>query len=103
MVRKGDVLIEADLEVIKAAGYPATTMVILTNPEDFSTVEKAEPGETDGDSPVMKLEKTGIGELAMTALTADLKRLTEAAEEKGGGKRSLPPEDPSYAACWMAE
>ena len=57
MVRKGDVLIEADLEVIKAAGYPATTMVILTNPEDFSTVEKAEPGETDGDSPVMKLEK----------------------------------------------
>ena len=57
MVRKGDVLIEADLEVIKATGYPATTMVILTNPEDFSTVEKAEPGETDGDSPVMKLEK----------------------------------------------
>ena len=57
MVRKGDVLIEADLEVIKAAGYPATTMVILTNPEDFSAVEKAEPGETDGDSPVMKLEK----------------------------------------------
>ena len=57
MVHKGDVLIEADLEVIKAAGYPATTMVILTNPEDFSTVEKTEPGETDGESPVMKLEK----------------------------------------------
>lgn len=57
MVHKGDVLIEADLEVIKAAGYPATTMVILTNPEDFSAVEKAEPGEIDGDSPVMKLEK----------------------------------------------
>ena len=57
MVHKGDVLIEADLEIIKAAGYPATTMVILTNPEDFSTVEKAEPGETDGESPVMKLEK----------------------------------------------
>ncbi len=57
MVHKGDVLIEADLEIIKAAGYPATTMMILTNPEDFSTVEKAEPGETDGESPVMKLEK----------------------------------------------
>ena len=57
MVHKGDVLIEADLEIIKAAGYPATTMVILTNPEDFSTVEKTEPGETDGESPVMKLEK----------------------------------------------
>ena len=57
MVHKGDVLIEADLEIIKDAGYPATTMVILTNPEDFSTVEKTEPGETDGESPVMKLEK----------------------------------------------
>ena len=57
MVHKGDVLIEADLEIIKAARYPATTMVILTNPEDFSTVEKTEPGETDGESPVMKLEK----------------------------------------------
>ena len=57
MVHKGDVLIEADLEIIKAAGYPTTTMVILTNPEDFSTVEKTEPGETDGESPVMKLEK----------------------------------------------
>ena len=57
MVHKRDALIEADLEIIKAAGYPATTMVILTNPEDFSTVEKTEPGETDGESPVMKLEK----------------------------------------------
>ena len=56
-VRAGDVLIEADLEVIKAAGYPAATMVILTNPEDFSAVEKAEPGEVREDSPVMKLEK----------------------------------------------
>ena len=56
-VHAGDLLIEADLEVIKAAGYPAATMVILTNPEDFSAVEKAEPGEVREDSPVMKLEK----------------------------------------------
>ena len=56
-VHAGDILIEADLEVIKAAGYPAATMVILTNPEDFSAVEKAEPGEVREDSPVMKLEK----------------------------------------------
>ena len=56
-VHAGDLLIEADLEVIKAAGYPAATMVILTNPEDFSAVEKAEPGEVREDSPMMKLEK----------------------------------------------
>lgn len=38
-VRKGDVLIEADLDAIKAAGHPATTMMILTNADDFSKVE----------------------------------------------------------------
>lgn len=57
VVHKGDVLIEADLDVIKAAGYPASTMIILTNPEDFTQVEKAEPGEANGEKPVMKLEK----------------------------------------------
>lgn len=38
-VRKGDVLIEADLDAIKAAGHPATTMMILTNADDFSKIE----------------------------------------------------------------
>ena len=39
-VRRGDVLIEADLETIKAAGYPATTMVILTNADQYSEIRK---------------------------------------------------------------
>ena len=56
-VRAGDVLIEADLEEIRAAGYPATTMVILTNADQFSKTEKAEPGSVSQGSPVMKLEK----------------------------------------------
>ena len=43
-VHAGDLLIEADLEDIKVAGYPAA-------------VEKAEPGEAGENSPVMKLEK----------------------------------------------
>ena len=43
-VRKGDVLIEADLDAIKAAGHPATTMMILTNADDFSKVEKTAAG-----------------------------------------------------------
>ena len=43
-VHAGDVLIEADLDTIKEAGYPATTMFILTNADDFGKVEKAEPG-----------------------------------------------------------
>lgn len=43
-VKAGDVLIEADLDTIRAAGYPATTMFILTNPDQFGNVEKVEIG-----------------------------------------------------------
>lgn len=56
-IRKGDVLIEADLDAIRSAGYPATTMVILTNADQFARAEKAEPGEVKEGSPIMKLVK----------------------------------------------
>ena len=56
-VKAGDVLIEADLDTIRAAGYPATTMFILTNPDQFGNVEKAGPGDVSEGSPIMKLEK----------------------------------------------
>ena len=56
-VRRGDVLIEADLETIKAAGYPATTMVILTNADQYSEIRKAEPGEASVENAIMILKK----------------------------------------------
>ena len=56
-VKAGDVLIEADLDTIRAAGYPATTMVILTNADDFAEVTKAEPGKVSTDKTIMKLKK----------------------------------------------
>ena len=56
-VRRGDVLIEADLETIKAAGYPATTMVILTNADQYSEIRKAEPGEASVENAIMTLKK----------------------------------------------
>ena len=56
-VYAGDVLIEADIEAIKAAGHPATTMMILTNADDFSKVEKAEPGDVTTADQVMQLTK----------------------------------------------
>lgn len=56
-VKAGDVLIEADLDTIRAAGYPATTMVILTNVDDFAEVTKAEPGKVRTDKTIMKLKK----------------------------------------------
>lgn len=56
-VHAGDVLIEVDLDTIKAAGYPATTMFILTNADQFGRVEKAEPGEISAGSRIMEIEK----------------------------------------------
>ncbi len=56
-VHAGDVLIEADLDTIRAAGYPATTMVILTNADDFAEVTKAEPGPAAIDQTIMNLKK----------------------------------------------
>ena len=50
-------LIEADLDTIKAAGYPATTMVILTNADQYSEVVKTEPGAAGTDTAIMKLKK----------------------------------------------
>lgn len=56
-VHAGDVLIEADLDTIRNAGYPATTMVILTNADQYSEVTKAEPGAAGTDQTIMKLKK----------------------------------------------
>ena len=42
-VHAGDILVEADLEEIKNAGYQTTTMMILTNTDEFGNVTKAEP------------------------------------------------------------
>ena len=56
-IHAGDVLIEADLDTIRSEGYPATTMVILTNAEQYSEVIKTEPGSVDTDTEIMKLKK----------------------------------------------
>ena len=56
-VHKGDVLIEADLDEIRTAGHPATTMMILTNADDFSKVEKTAVGTVTTADLAMKIEK----------------------------------------------
>ena len=56
-VHAGDVLIEADLNAIKEAGHPATTMMIITNTDLYDSVECAAPGTVTGKSSVMKLTK----------------------------------------------
>ena len=56
-VHAGDILIEADLEEIKNAGYQTTTMMSLTNTDEFGNVTKAEPAEVKTTSKVMTLIK----------------------------------------------
>ena len=56
-VHAGDALIEADLDTIRKAGYPATTMFILTNADQYSEVSKAEPEKVNTDQTIMKLRK----------------------------------------------
>lgn len=56
-VKAGDLLIEADLNTIKEAGYPATTMFILTNADQFGKVEKAEPGQVKAGGKLMEIAK----------------------------------------------
>ena len=51
-VHAGDILVEADLEEIKNAGYQTTTMMILTNTDEFGNVTKAEPAEVKTTSKV---------------------------------------------------
>ena len=56
-VHAGDILVEANLEEIKNAGYQTTTMMILTNTDEFGNVTKAEPAEVKTTSKVMILTK----------------------------------------------
>jgi PTS system beta-glucosides-specific IIC component len=44
-VKKGDLLLEVDLDAVKAAGKPTVTPVIITNSDDFADVIPAEPGD----------------------------------------------------------
>ena len=56
-VKAGDVLVEADLDQIRKEGYETTTMVILTNTDEFAKVEKAGEGAVTFADEMMSLKK----------------------------------------------
>ena len=56
-VKAGDVLVEADLDAIREAGYDTATMMILTNADDYDSAKKAGSGQVDASSVVMKIKK----------------------------------------------
>ena len=55
-VKKGDLLLTIDLDKIKAAGHPATIMVIVTNSDDLTSVEASASGKLKPGDPLMRLQ-----------------------------------------------
>ncbi len=56
-VKKGDLLLTMDLKKVKAAGHPATIMVIVTNSDDLESVEAAASEKLMPGDPLMRLNK----------------------------------------------
>ena len=56
-VKKGDLLMEADIEKIKEAGYDVITPVIVCNPDDFSEIQMAESGDVAQGDAISDLKK----------------------------------------------
>lgn len=57
-VSRGELLLEADLEQIKAAGYDTVTSIVICNTDDFAEVEMAEAGDVAAGDTVLTLRKS---------------------------------------------
>ena len=55
-VKKGDLLLEFDINEIKKAGYPVTTPVVITNTPNYKVVKEVKFGRTKLKQPVLELE-----------------------------------------------
>lgn len=55
-VQAGQKLMTFDLEKIRAAGYPSTVAVLLTNSDDYSAFRVLKTGETDVMEKIMTAE-----------------------------------------------
>ena len=56
-IKKGDLLLEADLEQIKAAGYDTITPVIVCNTEELAEIAMAEVQAVEAGDVVLNLKK----------------------------------------------
>ena len=56
-VKKGQLLLEADLEAIKAAGLPTITPVLVCNTDDFPTFKTHTGKDVSNDDAVIELGK----------------------------------------------
>ena len=56
-VKKGDLLLEADLEQIRAAGYDVITPVVICNSDGFAQIEAEAPKDVKPGDDILKLQK----------------------------------------------
>ncbi|MDA5458276.1 PTS cellobiose/arbutin/salicin transporter subunit IIBC [Weissella confusa] len=64
-------LLQADLDAIKAAGLPTTTVVVITNTDEFKDVTPVEPGNVSFKDHVMEVFHHEKEDDAQTAVAAD--------------------------------
>lgn len=55
-IKKGDILIEFDIEKIKKAGYDVTTPVIVSNTDQYANVEKIAVGDVKTNSNIIAVQ-----------------------------------------------
>nr|WP_217934180.1 PTS glucose transporter subunit IIA [Enterocloster clostridioformis] len=56
-VKVGQPVLTMDLDKIKAAGHPSTVITVVTNSDDFSSVELAGSGEVETGAELLKVSK----------------------------------------------
>lgn len=70
-VEVGTELLQSDLDAIKAAGLPTTTVVVITNTDEFKDVTPVEPGNFSFKDHVMEVFHHEKEDDAQTAVAAD--------------------------------
>ena len=56
-VKKGQLVLTMDLEKIKAAGHPTTVITIVTNSDDFSSIDLVAAGDVEVGANLFKVSK----------------------------------------------
>ncbi len=56
-VKKGDVLVKVDLDVLKEHGYPTETPIVITNMESIKSLDKSSGNVVAGESEIMQIKK----------------------------------------------
>jgi len=56
-VKKGDLLLEADLEQIKAAGYDIITPIVICNSDEYTEIQAEEPKDVSPGDDILRLRK----------------------------------------------